>query len=214
MDLNGEKIYLNLWKEFDKVIFHFSIDDIEDRLHYVRYPSNWDEVETQLHKLDNYPYDNLTLTTAWTGIALNYYYMPEFIKWKINSGFKNLNKWPNGAGIFSCHLAYWPPQFNVKALPEWFKRDVRTKWEEELFPWLEENWQKCTGVEEAGISYETWRESEYGIKRFEGLLNFMDAEDWSQRLPEMAEWCYRVADMRGLKFNEIYSEMDWLEWYL
>ena len=42
----------------------------------------------------------------------------------------------------------------------------------------------------------------------------MDAEDWSQRLPEMAEWCYRVAEMRGLKFNEIYSEMDWLEWYL
>jgi len=203
-----------LWKEFDKVIFHFSIDDIEDRLEYVRYPSDWNQVEKQLHKLDNYPYDNLTLTTAWTGISLNYYYLPEFIKWKINSGFKNLNKWPNGAGIFSCHLAYWPPQLNVKALPEWFKRDIRTKWEEELFPWLEENWQKCTGVEEAGISYKTWRESEYGIKRFEGLLNFMDAEDWSQRLPEMSEWCYRVADIRGLKFNDIYPEMDWLEWYL
>lgn len=203
-----------LWKEFDRVIFHFSIDDIGDRLHYVRYPTDWAQCEEQIRKLDEYPYDNLTLTTAWTGIALNIYYLPEFIKWKLTSGFKQLNKYPNGAGIFSCHLAYWPPQLNLKSLPAWFKKEVRDKFEDEFFPWLEENWELCTGVKEAGISYERWRNDEYGIKRFEGLLNFMDADDWSVRLPETAEWCYRVAKERDLDFNEIYPEMDWLEWYL
>ena len=102
---------------------------------------------------------------------------------------------------------------NLKALPEDFKIDIRNKFEEEFFPWLEENWELCTGVAEAGVSYDKWRDSEYGIARFEGLLNFMDADDWSVRLPEMAEWCYTVAEQRNLNFNEIYPEMDWLEWY-
>jgi hypothetical protein len=153
------------------------------------------------------------LTTAFTGMAINYYYVPEFIKWKINSEFKLLNEWPSGAGIFSCHLAYWPPQLNVKALPTFFKEEVRLKWEQELYPWLEQNWDKCTGVKKHNITYEQWRNSDYGIKRLEGLLNFMDAEDWSNRLPETAEWCYTVAETRGQDFDKIFPDMDWLKWY-
>ena len=203
----------DLWKHFRNVIFHFSIDDIGRRLEFVRYPINWQDAVSQITKLDNYPHGNLVLTTAYTAMAINIYYLPEFIKWKVVSDFKLLNKWPNGAGLFSCHLAYWPPQLNVKALPEWFKRDVRTKFEEELYPWLEEHWEECTGVKEQGITYEQWRSSEYGIDRMEGLLTFMEAEDWSTRLPEMAEWCYTVAQTRFIDFNETYPDMDWLEWY-
>lgn len=204
----------DLWKHFKKVIYHFSIDDIEDRLNFVRYPAEFKHLEKQMHVLDNYPHGNLMLTTAFTGMAINYFYVPEFIKWKINSDFKLLNQWPSGAGIFSCHLAYWPPQLNVKALPTFFKEEVRLKWEQDLYPWLEQNWQKCTGVKEHNVSYEQWRNSEYGIKRLEGLLNFMDAEDWSNRLPETAEWCYTVAETRGQDFDKIYPDMDWLKCYL
>ena len=107
-----------------------------------------------------------------------------------------------------------PPQLNVKALPEWFKKDIRTKFEDELYPYLEKNWQECTGVREHQVDYNTWRNTEYGIPRMEGLLTFMEADDWSERLPEMAEWCYKIAKMRNMDFNEIYPDMDWLEWYL
>ena len=203
----------DLWKEFRNVICHFSIDDIGIRNSFIRYPAAWPQVEEQIHKLDNYPHGNLTLTTAWTGLALNIFYLPEFLKWKIESDFKLLNKWPQGAGLFSCHLAYWPPQLNVKALPEWFKAETRQKFEEELYPYLKENWQRCTGVREAGIDYETWEQAEYGLKRIEGLLTFMESEDWSVRLPEMAEWCYTVSKTRFLDFNEIFPDYDWLEWY-
>jgi hypothetical protein len=122
-----------------------------------------------------------------------------------------LNVWPNGAGIWSCHLAYWPPQLNVKVLPEWFKKDVKTKFEDELYPWLEKNWKLCTGVE--NIDYDTWRNSEYGIPRMQGLISFMEAEDWSVRLPETAEWCYNVALLRNQDFNKIFPDLDWIEWY-
>ena len=194
----------DLWKEFRNVIFHFSVDDISIRNHFIRYPSDWQTITNSIHKMDN-----LTLTTATTIMALNIFYVPEFIKWKIESNFKILNKWPNGAGIFNCHLAYWPPQLNVKVLPDWFKAEVRQKFEEELYPWLEENWHRCTGAPD----YKTWRESEYGIKRLEGLITFMEADDWSERLPETAEWCYKVAKQRFLDFNDVFPDLDWLEWY-
>lgn len=201
----------DIWKEFRRVIFHFSIDDIEDRLNFIRYPTDFDKCAEQLHKLDNYPHGNFKLTTAFTVMALNMYYIPEFVKWKLSQNFKQLNVFPNGAGIFSCHLAYWPPQLNVKVLPKWFKNEIRLKFEQDLYPWLKSNWKKCTGVD--GVSYEEWENDEYGLKRFEGLLNFMDAEDWSQRLPETAEWCYKVADMRNIDFNKVFSDLDWLEMY-
>jgi hypothetical protein len=201
----------DLWKEFRNVIFHFSVDDIGERLEYIRYPSSWPHIESQIKKLDNYPYGNLTLTTAWTGLALNIFYLPEFIKWKLESDFKLLNVWPNGAGIWSCHLAYWPPQLNVKVLPEWFKKDVKTKFEDDLYPWLEKNWKLCTGVE--NVDYDTWRNSEYGIPRMQGLISFMEAEDWSVRLPETAEWCYSVGLLRNQDFNKIFPDLDWIEWY-
>ena len=92
-----------------------------------------------------------------------------------------------------------------------FKQEVRQKYEEELYPYLEKNWRKCTGVDD--VDYDTWRSSEYGIERLEGLLNFMEADDWSERLPETAEWCYKVAKERFLDFNEVFPDLDWLEWH-
>jgi len=113
-----------------------------------------------------------------------------------------------------------PPQLNVKVLPDWFKAEVRQKFEEELYPWLEENWNRCTGIRKKklrgylnDVDYDTWRNSEYGINRLEGLLTFMEAEDWSERLPETAEWCYKVAKQRFLDFNDVFPDLDWLEWY-
>lgn len=197
----------DLWKHFKKVIFHFSVDDIEDRLHFIRYPSKWEHIEKQIRKIDVYPYDNLTYTSAFTVMAINIFNVPKYIKWKLQSGLKQFNKWPNGAGMMSCHLAYWPPQLNVKALPQWFKNDVEAEFEE-LYLWLDKNW-KLSGAP----SKKEFMQSEYGIKRLQGLINFMNAEDWSNRLPETAEWCHTVAKQRGINFNEVFPELDWLEWH-
>ena len=129
------------------------------------------------------------------------------MKWKLSNNFKLYNKWPNGAGVFSCHLAYWPPQLNVKALPEWYKNEVEDELNE-LCDWLEENWE-LTGAP----SKEEFVASEYGIPRIKGLISFMKSEDWSNRLPETAEWCYTVAEKRNIDFNETFPELDWIEWY-
>lgn len=208
--LTWEPELFDMWKEFKKVIFHFSIDGYSDVNNFMRYPSPWRRVVHQLKELDNYPHGNLTLTTATTITAINIFYIPEFIQWKMEEKWKLLNKYPKGAGIIDLHLAYWPPQLNCKVLPPWFKQEVKLKFES-FYDWLRDNWQKSVGVED--ISYEEWEHHPYGIKRLQGLISFLDSEDWTERLPETSEWCLKIARHRELDFNEIFPDLEWLQYY-
>ena len=194
-----------LWSEFKHVIFHFSIDSWGKYNDYIRYPSRWKIIEKNLKLMDQTD-DNITVTTATTIMALSINYLPEFISWKVQQGYKKINKWPGGAGMINCHLAYWPPQLNVKIIPKELKYKIREKYEEEFFPWMEDNWKLCTGVE--NIEFDDWANSSYGIKRYEGLLNFMDDEDWSERLPEFQEYISHLNRLRPHKqFEKVFPEL-------
>ena len=109
--------------------------------------------------------------------------------------------------MINCHLAYWPPQLNVKLIPKELKYKIREKYEEEFFPWMENNWKLCTGVD--NIEFDEWSNSSYGIKRYGGLLNFMDDEDWSERLPEFQEYISHLNRLRPHKqFKDVFPELN------
>ena len=194
----------DLWAEFKRVRFHYSVDALGDQNDYIRYPSKWNHQVEQMWKLDATT-DNVEVTTATTIMALNVGYIPDFIKWKVEQGFKKWNKWPFGAGGINMHFAYWPPQLNVKTLPLELKKQVTDKYENEFYPWLNENWDKFTGVKEAGITKEQWLNAPYGLKRYQGVIRFMNAEDWSARMPEFKEYIKLVNKTRGYdNFEEIF----------
>jgi hypothetical protein len=195
----------DLWAEFKRVRFHYSIDAHGEHNDYIRYPSVWKHQEDVFWKLDNTT-DNVEVTTATTIMALNVAYIPEFVKWKIETGFKKINKWPLGSGGINMHFAYWPPQLNVKVLPIEIKRKITDKYENEFYPWIEDNWNKFTGVTESNINKTTFLNNPYGIKRFKGIINFMNSEDWSVRLPETKEYLKLINKQRGWdnKFLEVF----------
>lgn len=193
----------DLWSHFRNVRFHYSIDAYGAQNDYIRYPSKWHHQEEVFWKLDQTS-DNVTVTTATTCMALNIPYLPEFVKWKVAQGFKKINAWPLGAGGINMHFAYWPPQLNVKVLPRHIKEAITRKYEEEFYPWMEENWDKFTGVKAAGISKEQWLSAGYGLPRFKGIINFMNSEDWSARLPETKEYLRLLDKMRGASFGETF----------
>jgi hypothetical protein len=115
--------------------------------------------------------------------------------------------WPFGAGGISQHFVYWPAHLNVKSLPADFKAKCRAKYEA-WYPWWEANWE--LGIPEwhkGKVEYDTWRSAEYGIKRLNGILSFMESEDWSQRLPEMKEFLGLCDKQRGNTFEETFPEM-------
>ena len=184
--------------------FHYSIDALGRQNDHIRYPSQWDHQVEQMWKLDNTT-DNVEVTTATTIMALNIAYLPEFIQWKVEQGFKKWNKWPLGAGGINMHFAYWPPQLNVKTLPPEIKQMITNKYNLEFFPWLNDNWEKFTGVKEKGITKEQFLNAPYGLKRYKGIVNFMNSEDWSARMPEFKEWVQLVNKQRNWKdFEKVF----------
>ena len=117
-----------------------------------------------------------------------------------------------GAGGINMHFAYWPPQLNVKVLPSHVKQIITKKYENEFYPWIEENWNKFTGVEEEKISKEVFLNASYGIQRFKGIINFMNSEDWSNRLPETVEYLtllnkQRTWEKKFIKVFPIFKEI-------
>ena len=195
----------DLWSNFKRVRFHYSIDAHGEHNDYIRYPTNWKHQEDVFWQLDATS-DNVEVTTATTIMALNVAYIPEFVKWKVEQGFRKVNKWPFGAGGINMHFAYWPPQLNLKVLPQNVKQQITDKYEQEFYPWIDENWQSFTGVKEAGIDKDTFLNASYGLPRFKGIIRFMNAEDWTQRLPETREYLNLVNKQRGweTKFLEVF----------
>ena len=49
--------------------------------------------------------------------------------------------------------------------------------------------------------------ADYGLKRLEGMLKFMESEDWSVRLDEMKEFLDLCDAQRGIDFATVFPEM-------
>jgi hypothetical protein len=197
----------DLWKHFKLVRFHYSVDDIGDRNDYIRYPSEWARNEEVFRILDEQTGDNTEVTIACAVQALNIFYIPDFLKWKLNFGFKKINMWPFGAGGINYHFVYHPPHLNVKILPAWFKDELERKYED-FIPWWEENWEKGVPSWHKGkVTVDDWRSASYGISRLRGMVNFAKSEDWSQRLPEFQEYITKLDQLRGTDFRKTFPEM-------
>ena len=203
---------LEQWKHFKKVRFHYSVDSIFDMNDYIRYPSKWEHTEAQFHRLDKDTSNNVEVTIACAVNALNIYYIPDFLRWKLQQNFHKINMWPFGAGGINYHFVYWPGHLNVKVLPDEFIDKCEAHYDE-FIEWWKENWRlgvpswhkdnpKCT--------YERWLDDSYGIKRLKGMLSFARSEDWSRRLPEFREYLTKLDNMRGTDFRKTFPEMAYL----
>ena len=197
----------DLWKHFKIVRFHYSVDSIGGMNEYIRYPSKWERTEEVFHILDQKTTDNVEVTIACAVQALNVFYLPDFLRWKLTQGFKKVNMFPFGAGGINYHFVYHPPHLNVKVLPKWFKEECRKKYQE-FYPWWQENWELGVPSWHKGkITKERWVKAGYGLDRLEGMLKFMESDDWSVRLPEMKEYLEKLDDHRGLRFYKTFPEM-------
>jgi hypothetical protein len=195
----------DLWKQFKLVRFHYSVDDIKERNEYIRYPSKWERNEEVFRILDEKTSDNVEVTIACAVNALNIYYLPDLIKWKLVQKFKKINMYPLGAGGVNFHFVYWPAFLNVKVLPAWFKDEIKIKYDEFILWWT---WNYRLGLKpNTYVTKERFLNDEYGIKRLNGLIKFMKSEDWDNRLPEMKDYLEKIDSYRGTNFYKTFPEM-------
>lgn len=193
---------LELWKSFSKVKFAVSLDATDQRNWYIRYPSEWSTIVENLHKLDQTP-DNVQVSIATAIQILNVKHLPDFARWKIQQNFKkvNLGLVPGdvqmGGGIFNMHLLYIPTFLSIRCLPSEDKAEVRRKFAE-LANWLHENYRQ---------DEDYWKTNPYGWRRWQAVLDFMDAEDHTDQLPAFKEYINNLDDIRSTDFKSIFPEL-------
>ena len=193
---------IDLWKQFKKVKVGFSIDAIGDRNYYIRYPSDWAIIEKNLHKLDNTP-DNIQVSIATAIQILNIKHLADFARWKIEQNFKKVN-FENtvggiqaGGGIFNMHLLYIPTFLSIRLLPVKDKEEVHRSFAE-LAVWLQANYRQ---------DEDFWKQNPYGWKRWQAVLDFMDAEDHSAQLPAFKEYIETLEVLRQTDFKNTFPEL-------
>jgi sulfatase maturation enzyme AslB (radical SAM superfamily) len=196
---------IELWKQFKLVKVGFSIDATDIKNWYIRYPSDWNTIVNNLHKLDNTP-DNIQVSIATAIQILNIKHLPEFAKWKIEQKFKKINLqnvmegMEAGGGIVNMHLLYIPTWLSIRVLPFEDKEEVRRKFAE-FATWLYENYRQDEGF---------WKTNPYGWKRWQAVLDFMDSEDHTDQLPAFREYINTLDQSRGTNFSSVFPELSHL----
>lgn len=70
--------FLEIWKQFKRVQIGASIDDVGNRNHYIRHPSNWSQIERNLQSFRN---QGLDVYITQTVSAYNLFYLDELSQW-------------------------------------------------------------------------------------------------------------------------------------
>jgi MoaA/NifB/PqqE/SkfB family radical SAM enzyme len=80
--------WFDRWKHFKEIDLQISIDGINQRYEYLRYPASWSTLEANVQQYIAYEktQSNFRLSVAHTVSAYNVYYLEEFIIWCNNVG--------------------------------------------------------------------------------------------------------------------------------
>jgi hypothetical protein len=192
---------INVWSKFKQVRYAFSLDAITERNNYIRYPTKWDDIVKSLWIMDNSP-DNIHCAIACAVQALNIKHIIDFAKWKLQQGFKKINKfkldeYETGGGIINLHLLFIPTFLSARILPPEDKEEIRQAFSA-FKTWLWENYRQDDNF---------WIDNPYGWKRWEGILKFVMAEDHSNLLPDFKEYINNLDNIRSLNAKDVFPEL-------
>ena len=115
LNTNGtlyNKKFIDLLLNFKEVTICLSIDDLNERLEYERYPTEWTDIQTNLEKFialrDNN--ENISLTLCPTVSIFSVYHLPEYLEWTKQ----------NGVYVY-YNILHYNPCYSIKNLPDKLK---------------------------------------------------------------------------------------------
>jgi hypothetical protein len=203
---NSNGIFVNediitVWSQFKQVRYAFSIDALMEKNNYIRYPTDWKDIERSLWLMDSAP-DNVHCAIACAVQVFNIKHIIDFSKWKLSQGFKRINKFQiddftTGGGIINLHLLYIPTFLSARILPQEDKEEIRQQFAD-FKHWLWDNYTQHDKF---------WEINPYGWKRWEGILKFIMAEDHSHLLPDFKEYVTHLDSIRNLDAKAVFPEL-------
>lgn len=203
---NSNGIFVNediidIWSQFKQVRYAFSIDAVGDRNHYIRFPTEWKDIERSLQLMDNTP-AHIHCAIACAVQVFNIKHIIDFAKWKLSQNYKKINKfkldeYETGGGIINLHLLYIPTFLSARILPQ-ADKDQLVKDFIEFKEWLWNNYRQDDNF---------WKDNPYGWRRWEGILKFVLAEDHSHLLPDFKEYVNNLDNIRSLNSAQVFPEL-------
>lgn len=158
---------LELWQHFKAVDLMVSLDGMEEVNHYIRFPSNWNKIQSNikyLHEnLEKYHIRNLNFNL--TVQIYNIFNLPELIDFLIS-------EYPKAA-YSTLSLLFSPAELSIQVLPSEFKSKLTESWTSYLEA------RKVSWAKRGEGCYE----ADGFVKNIEGVLQFMNKEDYSNLLP-------------------------------
>lgn len=168
---------IDLWTKFKKVEVMISIDGHKDVNDFIRYPADWTVLEKNLKLYDDTP-DMIDPKILCTVQALNIEWLPEFSDWLLAQNYKKISKKHHG-GMYHHGILHWPQYYCTKVLPKHVKERISNK----LYDYsVKYKGNVCTD-------------------RFIGLIDFMNSQDWSDKLDQTYEVTSKIEELRGIKFK-------------
>lgn len=104
--------FIELWQQFRKVKIHLSIDDLEKRNYYIRYPSDWGIIKKSFDKILKYK-DKFNLEVCQTVSALNVYNINNFKKFTLDHDI-----------IIGHNFVHYPSHLQVNLIPTKMKNQI------------------------------------------------------------------------------------------
>tara|TARA_B110000858_G_scaffold190067_1_gene237544 strand:+ start:5821 stop:7131 length:1311 start_codon:yes stop_codon:yes gene_type:complete len=180
---------IELWSHFKHVSLYFSLDSMERVNRYVRYPSMWNTIVKNMHKYDQNCPDNMDMSFLATISNLSIWYLPEFMEWITEQNYMRIT-FKNGPGenpgTLYKGMVHWPELLSPKVLPQKVK-DAITKKLEPFFNYYSDTLQFFGGTQ--------------------GIIETMNSEDLSYRLPELKEYLENLDNIRNLDYKETFKEL-------
>jgi MoaA/NifB/PqqE/SkfB family radical SAM enzyme len=103
--------YINIWKNFKKVELTASIDSLEDRNNYIRFPSDWNKIVKNISKVKQI--ENIRVAISYTWQILNAYNVIDMLDWATEQKVK-----------VSFRILRVPEMYEVKILPIKNKKEL------------------------------------------------------------------------------------------
>lgn len=163
------KQIVELLKQYKNINVSFSIDATERRFDYLRYPLDWNNVQTVLRDFQSLDIDIKTFSVAVTTSALNVYYCKDIIDWA-NNFFAGDSRF-NGV-----HFSFCTGPLSLTAMTEDLKQHMLEKYS---------NHTNLTDLltNVPCIPQETRNMLDY-VEKMDSFRNL----NWKQTFPEIVEY--------------------------
>ena len=173
--------FFEKWRHFKKVMLFISLDGVDEKNRYIRYPSNWKKLVENLELVDKESPDNVESMILCTVQIKNMYYLPEFCKWIKDQNFKKVQAYYED--MIYTGLVHEPPYLSIQVYPKSVKEKI-TK-----------SFQDLSKL--------------YGTKanRFQDLVTFMNQDDKSGYMDQFKRYIKGLDQIRNTSFKDTFPEL-------